>query len=81
MEILQTMRLAGISCDKDYQHKKMKAQFKQADRLQASFVIVIGDEELQKEQAVVKKLATGEQKEVAFADLLSYMIQAKEEKE
>lgn len=81
MEILQTMRLAGISCDKDYQHKKMKAQFKQADRLQASFVIVIGDEELQKEQAVVKKLATGEQTEVAFADLLSYMIQAKEEKE
>ncbi|WP_062198833.1 histidine--tRNA ligase [Massilibacterium senegalense] len=81
VKILQTMRLAGISCDKDYQQKKMKAQFKQADRLQATFVIVIGEEELQKEKAVVKKLATGEQTEVAFADLLSYMKQAKEEKE
>ncbi|HSH24756.1 MAG TPA: histidine--tRNA ligase [Massilibacterium sp.] len=77
--LLQEMRLAGISCDKDYQNKKMKAQFKQADRMNAAFVVMIGDDELQNEKAVVKQLKTGEQREVAFTELTSYIQTLKEE--
>jgi histidyl-tRNA synthetase len=71
------MRKAGISADKDYENKKMKAQLKQADRLQAKFVIIIGDEELEKGVANVKNMATGEQDAVAFERLAEYIKERK----
>lgn len=75
--ILQEMRKAGIAADKDYENKKMKGQLKSADRLQAKFVVIIGDEELEKESVIVKNMETGEQKEVAFQKLISYLQEKK----
>lgn len=77
VSLLQEMRKAGISADKDYENKKMKAQLKQADRLQAKFVIIIGDEELEKGVANVKNMATGEQDAVAFERLAEYIKERK----
>lgn len=75
--ILQEMRKAGIAADKDYENKKMKGQLKSADRLQAKFVVIIGDEELEKESVIVKNMETGEQKEVEFQKLISYLQEKK----
>ena len=59
-EIIAATELAG---------KSLKAQMRAANRVNAVCAVIVGDEELAKEVAVLKDLAGGEQKEVAFADL------------
>lgn len=54
----------------DYLDRKMKTQMKSADRLKAKFVLVIGDDELEKESAMLKELATGTQNLVPFSSLI-----------
>lgn len=44
--ILQTLRDAGLVGDMDHQHRSLKSQFKQANKLHASFVVVLGPDEL-----------------------------------
>lgn len=73
VELLNKLRLAGISCDKDYLSRKLKGQMKQADRLNATHTIVIGEDELQKEQVEVKNMKTGESEPVAFSELENYL--------
>lgn len=74
--LTQQLRKSGLSVDKDYLDRKMKAQFKDADRNEAKFVVVFGDEEVNQKQATVKDMATGEQEMIAFDRLVDY-IQSK----
>ncbi|WCK53600.1 histidine--tRNA ligase [Aneurinibacillus sp. Ricciae_BoGa-3] len=69
-ELLDKIRTAGLSADKDYQGRKMKAQLKSADRLQARAVVIIGEDELSRGVAVVKNMANGEQQEIVFDDVI-----------
>lgn len=71
--LLNTLRAAGIRADKDYMARKVKGQFKQADRDRAQFVAVIGDDELKLGKAAVKNMADGSQEQVAFAELADYI--------
>ncbi|MFC0188051.1 histidine--tRNA ligase [Fictibacillus aquaticus] len=71
--ILFDLRKAGISAEKDYLDKKMKAQFKAADRENAKFVAVLGDDELANEQINIKDLSTGEQVQVPLDEAAQYM--------
>ncbi|QOY36307.1 histidine--tRNA ligase [Anaerobacillus isosaccharinicus] len=67
------LRQAGLSCDQDYLDKKMKAQMKAADRFEATFVAIIGENELEKNTVVVKEMATGEQEEIPVLELTNYL--------
>ncbi len=73
-ELLRQARKEGISCDKDYLSRKVKAQFKAADRANAKFVAVLGDDELERNVINVKEMATGNQEEVALAEVVEYLI-------
>ncbi|HEU4964008.1 MAG TPA: histidine--tRNA ligase, partial [Bacilli bacterium] len=64
--LLQELRVAGLVADKDYLGKSMKAQMKAADRQQARFVVILGDDELAQGIANVKNMETGEQSPVAL---------------
>ncbi|RHW40601.1 histidine--tRNA ligase [Neobacillus notoginsengisoli] len=67
--LLQELRNEGISAERDYLGRKLKAQFKAADRLGARFVAVLGDDELEKGVINLKNMETGEQTEVELASL------------
>ncbi|RBW70434.1 histidine--tRNA ligase [Bacillus taeanensis] len=71
--LLYQLRANGIKADKDYLNKKLKAQFKTADRLQAKYVAVLGDEELEKGIISVKEMATGEQQEVSLTEIVDFL--------
>ncbi|TWI56278.1 histidine--tRNA ligase [Halalkalibacter nanhaiisediminis] len=75
VELLYQLRAAGLCADKDYLDKKMKAQFKAADRLEARFTAILGDDELVQGLINVKNMETGEQKEVALDLFIDYMKQ------
>ncbi|MDN4072767.1 histidine--tRNA ligase [Fictibacillus terranigra] len=72
--LLYQFRKAGLKADKDYLDKKMKAQFKAADRTKAKFVAVLGDDELANGVISVKEMESGEQSEVALDQVTEYLL-------
>jgi histidyl-tRNA synthetase len=58
---LHKLRMAGIKAEKDYLSRKIKAQMKSADRYQASYVAILGDDELARGEITVKSMDNGEQ--------------------
>ncbi|RPK15859.1 histidine--tRNA ligase [Priestia endophytica] len=73
VSLVNDLRLSGIAAEKDYQDKKVKAQFKAADRLSAKYVAVLGDDELEQNVINVKNMETGEQEEVSLSSFVSYV--------
>lgn len=61
VRLLHQLRQAGFSAERDYLDRKIKAQFKAADRLNAQYVAILGEDELKENKLNVKSLATGEQ--------------------
>ncbi|MFD1466171.1 histidine--tRNA ligase [Lapidilactobacillus mulanensis] len=68
-KILQSIRQAGFSADQDYLDRKVKGQFKNADRLQARFVITVGDSELAQNSVPIKNMATGVQVDMPLTEI------------
>ena len=70
------LRKAGIACDLDPRGGKMKAQFKQAERVGARYALVLGGAEVQSGQAKLKDLRTREETPVALAELTSRLARS-----
>ncbi|KFZ43926.1 histidine--tRNA ligase [Anoxybacillus flavithermus] len=71
--LVAALRQEGVAAEKDYQDRKVKAQLKAADRLHATYVAILGEDELQKGVINVKHMATGEQQEVPLDIFVSHM--------
>ena len=68
----QSLRAEGRCVCFDLKGRSMKAQMREANRLKASFVVIVGEDELLKNTAVVKDMEQGSQEEVAFDNLVDY---------
>ncbi len=71
--LLQDLRQEGIRCDMDMLHRSVKAQFREANRQNSRFTIVLGENEFKIRKATVKTMASGEEKPVAFKDLVEFI--------
>lgn len=71
--LTQALRSKGIAAEKDYLSRSLKAQMKAADRMKAQYVVIIGDEEIEKRQAVVREMGTSEQTTVAFEEMITFL--------
>lgn len=58
------LRREDISCQIDYNIKSLKAQLREADRLQSKFVVIIGDEELEKGVVILRNMKDKKQEEI-----------------
>jgi histidyl-tRNA synthetase len=65
------LRRAGIACELDARGGKLKAQFKQAERVGARYALVLGGNEVQTGQAKLKDMQTREETPIALADLVA----------
>ncbi|QXM05944.1 histidine--tRNA ligase [Crassaminicella indica] len=70
VRLLHKLRLEGISADKDHLNRSIKAQFKYANKLNASYTIVIGDDELDKDVVILKNMETSEQTEIQLSNIM-----------
>jgi len=62
--LLHQLRSAGFSAERDYLDRKIKAQFKAADRFKAKYVAVLGDDELAENKISLKSMEDGGQTEL-----------------
>lgn len=68
--LLHQLRSAGFSAERDYLDRKIKAQFKAADRFQAKYVAVLGDDELAENKISLKSMEDGGQTELPLDSFL-----------
>ena len=71
LKLARNLRLEGISVRMDNLARNIKGQFKYADRLNAKYTIVIGEDELDRGIVSLKNMEKSEQKEVRFDELVS----------
>ena len=69
LKLVQAIRSAGFSADRDYMDRKAKTQFRNASRLEAKVVITVGEEELEKEVVKLKVMKTGKEIEVPLVEI------------
>ncbi|CAM3077831.1 histidine--tRNA ligase [Staphylococcus argensis] len=72
VRLLNDLRKQGISVDKDYLNRKIKAQMKQADRLNARYTVVIGDQELEQQRIAIKDMQSGESEDIALDQIAEF---------
>ncbi len=64
-------RRQGLTVQMSYEDRGLKAQMKQAGRAGASFVLILGDEELHKKQVVLRNMINRDQHEISADDVIS----------
>lgn len=78
--IVNELRQQGISCDRDIMQRSLKAQMKYANKINAKYTIVIGDDEVESNVVKLKNMSTGETKEIKLDDISPEIIKSMEEK-
>lgn len=73
IKLLNCLRRAGIAAEADYTSRSLKAQMRQADRLGARFVCVLGDDEVAQSVVAVKPMGGGEQRLVPLNDIVNVL--------
>jgi len=74
--LAQSLRDAGVAVEVDHQGRSLKSQFKQADRLGARFVVVVGPDELAADEVTVRDMRTKEERRVPLAEMVAQVRQA-----
>lgn len=63
-QIVNELRKKSIVCDSDHMNKSLKSQMKYADDMDAEFVLIIGDSEIENNKAVLKNMKDSSQEEI-----------------
>ena len=61
-EVAVTFRNANLSTELDYTQRSVKAQMREANRLNAKYTLILGGEEYERGEVVLKDMKFGEQK-------------------
>ena len=74
---VEQLREAGICAAYDYQQRSMKAQMKAANRLNAKFVLIFGEDELSRGMVTLRDMQTEDkdnsQREIPVADITTIL--------
>jgi histidyl-tRNA synthetase len=70
MALAQFLRREGVECLMEYKEKSLKGQMSRANKLGATWVLIIGEDEVKKGRYQLKNMATGRQEEWSQKEVL-----------
>ena len=70
LSLVRKLRQEGLRAEMDLMARNFKGQFKFADRLNAKYVVVIGENELNEGKLQIKTMATSEQRVVDIENII-----------
>lgn len=73
LKLAQVLRRSGFRCELDLAGRSVKAQMREANRIRALFAVIVGEDELSKNEAQVKNLENGIQTGVPFGKLPEFI--------
>ena len=68
--LLTQLRQAGLKAGMDYAGRSMKAQMKQANKANARFALIIGEDEVKESCVMLKDMEKSEQQKVSFDTII-----------
>ncbi|KRN94086.1 histidyl-tRNA synthetase [Pediococcus stilesii] len=69
LKIVHELRQMGFATEQDYLDRKPKAQFKSADKLNAKFVVTVGESEMNDHVFKLKNMMTGDEQTIALKEI------------
>ena len=73
LAITAELRHAGLTADRGFDNRSMKAQMKLANRSDATYALIVGDDEAANGTVVVKPMRGGDQVTISRHDLISHL--------
>ena len=73
MNLAQNIRQMGFVATSDALRRSFKAQMRDADRMNARFTAIIGEQERLNNKVILKRMATGEQVEIGLGDTSQFL--------
>lgn len=80
-KLLCELREAGFSAEMDYLSRSIRAQMKLADKSGAGYVLIVGPDELKRDEIKVKEMRTGAEQNIEIDRVASYLLRKKEDGE
>jgi histidyl-tRNA synthetase len=78
LQLTAELRAAGLTADRAYENRSMKAQMKVADRSGAAVAVIIGSNELAEDAVTVRPLRSDDgQQTIARSTLIDYLKKAR----
>ena len=72
-QLLQILRMNGFNADIDYMGRNLKSNFKQADRYNAKYIVVIGEDEVKSQVLTIKNNETKEEYKVNEEEIIDFL--------
>lgn len=73
-QIVNQVRSMGYIAETDYMDRSVKAQMKYANKLGAKYTVIIGENEIKENRAMIKCMADGEQTSVALDEITRQLV-------
>lgn len=73
LRLVNLLRNNGIKAEKDFMSRSLKAQMKYANKMNARYVVVIGEDEIKNNRIKVKNMSSGAEEEIAINALSDYL--------
>jgi len=73
IEVARYLRQQGLKCLLEFKDRSLKNQLGRASKLEAAWVLIIGEEEIRKGRYQLKEMKTGAQKEARKEELLKIL--------
>lgn len=73
LKLCTDLRMLGFKTDMDYLKRSIKSNFKQADKLNAKYIIIIGEDEAQNNYVTINDNKTKESEKVDLDSLYEYL--------
>jgi len=69
--LVHHLRLRGVPAEMPFQEGSLKAQMKLANRLEALYTIIMGEDELVRGAVILKQMQTGDQEEIPLGEIVA----------
>ncbi len=74
-QLANKLRVQGVPTEFDYSERSVKAQMREANKLNASNVLFIGGDEFLRNCATLKNMSDGTQVEIPLENIVSYVLE------
>jgi len=72
--LMQELRQKGLKADISFEGRSLKGQLRQANKERFRYCLILGDEELQRHEAILRDMAKGEQERIPLSQVMERLL-------
>jgi histidyl-tRNA synthetase len=73
VKLLSDVRAAGVRATIAFGDRSLRSQMREASRQEVHYVVILGEEELRQEAAMVRDMSAGDQHSVGLGELVAWL--------